>query len=65
MSDKPAETGLSKPDFKEVRYSLRDLLQEVQAEREGSTLGQEIVDQSEITKLFKGKKKVSRGKQGE
>jgi len=64
MSDTPAETQLNQPDFKEVRYSLSELLQEVQAEREGSTLGQEIVDQSEITKLFKGKKKVSRGKKG-
>lgn len=48
----------------EVRYSLTDLLNEVQAEKETSTLGQEIVDQSEITKLFNRKKKVRRGKSG-
>ncbi len=48
----------------EVRYSLTDLLNEVQSEKETSTLGQEIVDQSEITKLFNRKKKVRRGKSG-
>ena len=48
----------------EVRYSLTDILNEVQAEKETSTLGQEIVDQSEITKLFNRKKKVRRGKSG-
>jgi hypothetical protein len=49
----------------EVRYSLRDLIQEVQAEREGSSIGQEIVDQTEISKLFNRRKKVRRGQQGE
>ena len=51
--------------LREVRYSLRDLLKEVQAEREGSSIGQEIVDQSEIGKLFNRKKKVRRGQAGE
>ncbi len=54
----------SELNLHEVRYSLADLLQEVQAEKETSTLGQEIVDQSEISKLFNRKKKVSRGKSG-
>jgi len=48
--------------LKEVRYSLRTLLSEVQQEREGSTIGQEMVDQSEIEKLFSKKKRVRRGK---
>ena len=48
----------------EVRYSLADLLDEVQAEKETSSLGQEIVDQTEISKLFNRKKKVRRGKSG-
>lgn len=48
--------------LKEVRYSLRELLSEVQQEREGSSIGQEIVDQMEIEKLFSSKKKVRRGK---
>jgi hypothetical protein len=51
--------------LKEVRYSLRELLSEVEQEREGSTIGQEMVDQVEIGKLFKSKKKkASRGNPG-
>jgi hypothetical protein len=51
--------------LKEVRYSLRELLAEVHQEREGSTIGQEMVDQTEIGKLFKSKKKkASRGNPG-
>jgi hypothetical protein len=65
MSEDPSKTDLLHPELKEVRYSLRDLLQEVQDEREGSSIGQEIVDQSEISKLFKKRKKVPGGKQGE
>ena len=52
-------------ELSEVRYSLRELLNEVEAEREGSSIGQEIVDQSEISKLFKKRKKVRGGKEGE
>ena len=48
----------------EVRYSLADLLKEVQEEKETSTLGQEIVDQEEISKLFNRVKKERRGKSG-
>lgn len=48
----------------EVRYPLRELLKEVQSEREGSSIGQEIVDQTEITKLFNRRKKVRGGKAG-
>lgn len=48
--------------LKEVRYSLRALLEEVQQEREGSSIGQEIVDQMEIGKLFGSNKKVRRGR---
>ena len=49
----------------EVRYSLTDILEEVNAEKETSTFGQEIVDQTEISKLFNRKKKARRGKSGE
>ncbi|MEX0331639.1 MAG: hypothetical protein AB3N64_09480 [Puniceicoccaceae bacterium] len=54
-----------KPNLHEVRYSLRDLLEEVQEEREGSSIGQEIVDQTEISKLFNKRKKVRGGQKGE
>ena len=50
--------------LREVRYSLREIMAEVQKEREGSSLGQEIVDQMEIGKLFSRKKKVRRGRAG-
>lgn len=39
----------------EVRYSLRDLLEELKAERAASTFAMERLDQSEIGKLFKAK----------
>jgi hypothetical protein len=65
MSENPDSTEQLHPDLKEVRYSLSDLLQEVEAEREGSSIGQEIVDQTEISKLFKKRKKVRGGQQGE
>lgn len=52
------------PGLREVRYSLRDLMREVQAERESSSIGQEIVDQSEISKLFTRKKRTRSGQKG-
>jgi hypothetical protein len=36
----------------EVKYSLRDLLREVEAERRLSEFAREAVDQEEISKLF-------------
>ena len=50
--------------LQERRYSLSELLSEVQHERESSSIGQEIIDQSEIGKLFERKKKVRRGRSG-
>ncbi len=50
--------------LREVRYSLRDLMKEVQKERESSGLGQEMVDQEEIGKLFQSRKKVRRARPG-
>ena len=53
-----------KLDLQEVRYSLREILEEVRAEKETSSLGQEIVDQSEISNLFNRSKRKRRGKSG-
>lgn len=50
--------------LREVRYSLRDMLREVELERDGSSIGQEIVDQSEINKLFRKDKNDARGNPG-
>jgi hypothetical protein len=65
MTEEPTASDSSSTGLSEVRYSLRDLIEEVQAEREGSSIGQEIVDQSEISKLFNRRKKVRRGQKGE
>jgi hypothetical protein len=62
MSESTPDGPAATSKLKEVRYSLRELLSEVQQEREGSSIGQEIVDQMEIEKLFSSKKKVRRGK---
>jgi hypothetical protein len=62
MSGSKPDSSPAASKLKEVRYSLRELLSEVQQEREGSSIGQEIVDQTEIGKLFSSKKKVRRGK---
>lgn len=60
MNPPPEKTS----PLQERRYSLRELLHEVQQERDSSSIGQEMIDQSEIGKLFAGKKKVRRGKSG-
>ena len=39
----------------EVRYSLRDMLEELKTERAASTFAMEKLDQQEIGKLFKAK----------
>ena len=64
MSQNSESTKVKKHVLGEVRYSLTDLWKEVQAEREVSSIGQEIVDQSEISKLFNRKKKVRGGQAG-
>ena len=64
MSKNTDTPGADRVPLHEVRYSLSDLLREVHAERESSSIGQEIVDQGEISKLFNRKKKVRRGKSG-
>jgi hypothetical protein len=48
----------------EARYSLREMLREVEYERRHSSLGMEMVDQSEIGSIFKtrGRRKPARAK---
>lgn len=64
MDQEPTQEEAAAAGLAEVRYSLRDLIEEVQAEREGSSIGQEIVDQTEISKLFDKRKKGRRGNKG-
>jgi hypothetical protein len=44
-----------------VKYSLPELLEEVEIERAAGSAGLQKVDQSEITKLFQAKPKRRRG----
>ena len=46
----------AKPVLAEVRYSLPDLLAEIDAERGSASFAMEKLDQAEIGKLFKTKK---------
>lgn len=55
----PASTpGIGQTYIKEVRYSLKTMLEEVKAERKGAaTLGRELVDSTEISKMFPARKR--------
>lgn len=61
MSDEP--TPSAKPPQGDYRYSLREIIEEVKIERRDSQFGQQLVDATEIDKMFsktkrKKKKKV-------
>ena len=45
------------PHIREVRYSLARMMEEVKAERKNSALGEELVDTTEISKMFKQRKR--------
>ena len=47
----PESTPLQGP-ISEVRYSLREMIEAVQSERRDSALGRELVDSTEIEKMF-------------
>ncbi len=47
-------------ELKEVKYSLRDLLDETDAEKQASTMSRQIIDQTEIQKMLKDFEKKSR-----
>jgi len=52
----PAEKPAAKAPLAEVRYSLPELLAEIEAERGSASFAMEKLDQAEIGKLFKVKK---------
>ena len=59
MSEEPTEEindpGATPPlqgPISEVRYSLGEIVEAVQAERRDSALGRELVDTTEIEKMF-------------
>lgn len=66
MSDSPPEpldddtpTPVAPQNF-EVRYALKELLREVESERQQSALGREMVDQMEIQDFFKKRREHAR-----
>ena len=66
MSDNTpsSPTGGSVSKLREVRYSLRELMAEVESERINSSIGQELMDQKEIQKLFSRRQKGRRERDG-
>ena len=48
----------------EVKYSLAELLVEVEEERQNSLLARELVDQAEIAGILKKNRRRSRGRNG-
>ena len=68
MNSVPAELPSGKPapvtGLSEVRYSLPDLLREIQVERNAPAFANEKLDQVEIAKLFQRKRPRRANKQG-
>jgi len=67
MNASPADpTGTPVPatGLAEIRYSLPDLLREVQDERAAPAYANEKLDQVEISKLFRKKRPARATKQG-
>jgi hypothetical protein len=48
----PENSDLKKFEVQEVRYSLPEMLRELQLERTHSYFAKEIIDQVEITRIF-------------
>jgi len=58
-----AKPAVPVPLIREVRYSLLDMLSEIELERSESSLGMETLDQTEIRELFaKSKRRHARDK---
>ncbi len=64
MPNPPPPEFDAPPALAEARYSLKDMLREVEYERRHSSLGMEMVDQSEIGAIFKtrGRRAAARPK---
>lgn len=58
----PPPTPAARPPLAEVRYSIVGLLEEIKLERAASAFAMERLDQHEIKKLFKTKRRGSRTK---
>ncbi len=69
MSDPKTETGAVQTSeglnsqVKGMRYSLKEMMAEVRLERKHSALGRELLDSTEIDKMFTDRRRKKR-KQG-
>lgn len=48
-------------ELKEIKYSLRDLIDETDAEKQASNMSRQIIDQTEIQKMLKDFEKKKGG----
>lgn len=62
MSEQPTQANAAKTgnSVREARYSLRQLMAEIDIERKDSAFAHELVDTEEIRKMFKDVRKQKR-----
>jgi len=53
----PARESVPSPQISEVRYSLTDMLREIELERRESSFSMETLDQVEIQKMFANRRR--------
>jgi hypothetical protein len=58
----PAPAPEGRPQVSEVRYSLAELLREIEVERRESSFAMETLDQVEIQKMFANRRRHARDK---
>jgi hypothetical protein len=58
----PSEASVRLPQVSEVRYSLAELLREIEVERRESSFSMETLDQVEIQKMFANRRRHARDK---
>ncbi|CAA6678469.1 MULTISPECIES: hypothetical protein [unclassified Lentimonas] len=61
-SDSGNSPGPSKRQAQGLRYSLQEMIDEVHSEREHSVMGRELLDATEIGKMFADKRHRKRRK---
>jgi hypothetical protein len=57
MTPDPAPTSAQRPHIGEVRYSLAEMLREIEVERRESSFSMETLDQLEIKKMFASRRR--------
>lgn len=58
----PPPDSAAPPVVGEVRYSLPELLREIEVERRESSFAMETIEQVEIQKMFANRRRHARGK---